>query len=524
VGSLLIWLSGAQPEILAQFQHDRAKYVGIGSAVLITSTMAVVSMSFALHMALNASLPLAIPFALAWGLAIMSLDRWLVVSLARQPGFGYLLLALPRALLGLLFGIIISTPLTLQIFHVEIENQMSIDHTNASAAYNSSPAVAKLTASVTADQQAVAKYQAVINSNGGAGMSPAQDPTLVSLNKQFTSDQSQAQSYYKAWHCEVYGGCGPTYVVGDGKAAQTDYANYQHYTSLATTDQQQIAAEQSNLNQQNATNAASTVSSARGDMIPAQAKLTRDESALTTLKQNYRTTLASDTGILARLQALDELRMSNPTLFVAEFLLFLFFTAIEWLPIMVKLLLNFGPENTYEQALAEAEQVSLMRAENERMTQYLRSVREQNEMHTESERVYNEWTYRVLPGLIRDELNAKERIARHHLEQWEQHALADPSRNAYAEGLFAPGGFSMTSGKRPPEWTYRQVRLKPMQQRRSKLRMRPRLAAAWQGFRLAGHTGLRATGPIRITGPIHTTAPIRITGPIPRTPGQWPNG
>ena len=485
VGSPLIWLSGAQPDILAEFKHDRAKYVGIGSAVLITSTMAVVSMAFALHMALNASLPLAIPFALAWGLAIMSLDRWLVVSLARQPGYRYLVLALPRALLGLLFGIIISTPLTLQIFHVEIENQMSVDHTNAAAAYNSSPAVAKLTASVTADQRSVAGYQAVISSGGGAGMSPSQDPTLVSLNNQLKSDQAQAQSYYKSWHCEVYGGCGPTYMQGNGTAAKTDYANYQYDTGKAKSDQQQIAAQQASLGRQNATNAASTVSSARSNLIPAQAKLTRDQSAITTLKQNYKTTLASDTGILARLQALDELRLSNPTLFVAEFLLFLFFTTIEWLPIMVKLLLNFGPENTYEKALAEAEQVSLMRAENQRMTQYLRSVREQNETHTESERVYNEWTDRVLPGLIRDELIAKERIARYHLAQWEKHAMADPGRSAYADGLFAPGGFSMTGGKRPPEWTFRQVRLKPMRRR---------------------------------------TKPRRPTGPIPTAPGHWPNG
>jgi len=109
VANPLIWLSGAQPEILAEFKHDQPKYVGIGSAVLITSTMAAVSMTFALHIALDASVLVAIPFALAWGLAIMSLDRWLVVSMTRKQ----LLLAIPRALLGLLFGIIISTPLTL---------------------------------------------------------------------------------------------------------------------------------------------------------------------------------------------------------------------------------------------------------------------------------------------------------------------------------------------------------------------------------------------------------------------------
>jgi hypothetical protein len=508
VANPLIWLSGAQPEILAEFKHDQPKYVGIGSAVLITSTMAAVSMTFALHIALDASVVVAIPFALAWGLAIMSLDRWLVVSMTRKQ----LLLAIPRALLGLLFGIIISTPLTLQIFHVEIANQISVDHTNATAAYNTSPAVAKLTAAITADQQAVAKYQSVIDSGGGTGTSPSQDPTLIGLNKQLTTDQSDAQSYYKAWHCEEYGGCGPTYVVGNGKAAQTDYSEYEYYTGQVQSTELQIAAAQKSLNATNASNAGSSVRSARTDLSAAQVKLNRDQSTLTALKENYEGTLGKDTGILASLQALDQLRMSSPTVFVAELLLFLFFTAIEWLPIGVKVLLNLGPENSYEKALAESEEVSLMRAENERMTQYLRSVREQSELHQESDQIYSKWLNDVLPQLVRDELTARERVARYRMAQWEKHAMAIPV-NADTRDLYAPGGFSFMGGKRAPEWTRRGAGQWRRTQRRPRLRVAPRMAAAWQAFRTAGsYATIRGTGPIPIrnTGPIS----IRTTGPM----------
>jgi hypothetical protein len=503
VGNFLIWLSGAQPDILAEFKHDRAKYIGIGSAVLITSTMAAVSMSFALHMALNASLDVAIPFALAWGLAIMSLDRWLVVSLARQPGYRYLLLAVPRALLGLLFGIIISTPLTLQIFHVEIDNQISIDHTNATASYNTSTAVQSLTAAVTADQNQVATYQGVIDGGGGGGTTAAQNSTIATLKSELTSDQSQAQSYYKSWHCELYGGCGSGYVQGNGPAAEYDHSQYAYYTGQAQSVQQQISADQSEFAKQDAALATTTTKNARINLTAAQAKLTRDQSSLNALKANYKSTLASDTGILARLQALEQLRMSSPVVFIAEFLLFLFFTAIEWLPIMVKLLLNFGPENTYEKGLAQAEQVSLMRVENERMTQYLRSVREQSELHQESEQIYHEWMSQVLPELIRDELTARERVARSRLAQWEQHALAVPVR-AGAESLFTPGGFSFTGGKRTPEWTRRPGSFRA-RQRRSRPPVRIRIAAALRAFRGAGNPALRATGPLqamRTTGPL----------------------
>ena len=126
MGSLLIWLSGAQQDILARCRADRPKYVGLGAAVLITAALAAVSMTFALHNALKVSLAAAIPFAVAWGLAIMSLDRWLVVSLVRQQNkLNYLLLALPRVALGILFGLIISTPFTLQIFQPEINQQIT---------------------------------------------------------------------------------------------------------------------------------------------------------------------------------------------------------------------------------------------------------------------------------------------------------------------------------------------------------------------------------------------------------------
>ncbi len=93
-------------------------------------------MTFALHSALKLALATAIVFAVAWALAIMSLDRWLVVSLVRQRNkLNYLLLALPRVGLGVLFGLIISTPVTLQIFQPEINQEIALIQGRRSDAY-----------------------------------------------------------------------------------------------------------------------------------------------------------------------------------------------------------------------------------------------------------------------------------------------------------------------------------------------------------------------------------------------------
>jgi Domain of unknown function (DUF4407) len=476
VGRFPIWLSGAQRDILDSCRTDRPKYVGIGMAVLITSAMAAVSMAFALHIALKATLPAAVPFALAWGLAIMSLDRWLVVSMVRQAKrLNYLMLALPRVALGLLFGVIISTPLTLQIFHLEIANQISIDHTNAANAYNAALSKSALAAQVNTDQKAVSAAQAVINSGGGTGTSPAQDPVLVSLQQQLRSDQNMAQAFYNSWHCEEYGFPGHC-VVGNGPAAKTDLQNYQLYHGQVQSDQSQIESEETALNARNKENAIQAVTTARINLVTDQAKLSQDQGNLAKLKQSFNATNADDTGILASLQALAQLRSSSPTLFMAEFLLFLFFTAIECLPILVKVLLNLGPMNMYERAIAQAEQASLLRAGEEITTQHLATVRRQDELNEESERLHHEWLTRVLPELIKDEIDARERVARARLARWEQQAQAEHGSDQ-GDDRFGPGGLSAT-GRPAPDWT----------NVRPRTRVRLRLVAAWQAFWRAGTT------------------------------------
>src|SRR6516165_6639747 len=241
----LIWLSGAEPDILTNFKHDRPKYIGTGSAVLFTSAMAAMSMAFALHMALKAPLLAAIGFGLAWGTGIMSLDRWLVSSMTRAQG---MLLAVPRVLLALLFSVVISTPLTLQIFNSEIAQQMSLDHAAAAASFATSPDVTKLQAKVNKDNATVKGYQQVISGGAaGAATSPAKDPVLISLQAKLSQDQSKADYYFKQYHCEMYGGCGAGYTVGNGPAAIADQNKSNYYQALVQQDQQNIAAERKTL-------------------------------------------------------------------------------------------------------------------------------------------------------------------------------------------------------------------------------------------------------------------------------------
>ncbi|MEV7907663.1 DUF4407 domain-containing protein, partial [Streptomyces anulatus] len=119
----LIALSGARPDIVKRCPTEHGKFEGIGGAVLTTGVLAIISMAFALYSALGISIYLAVPASILWGLAIMSLDRWLVGSI-QTDGPRRWRLAVPRILMAVLLGAVISTPLVLQIFKSEIDAQI----------------------------------------------------------------------------------------------------------------------------------------------------------------------------------------------------------------------------------------------------------------------------------------------------------------------------------------------------------------------------------------------------------------
>ena len=129
---LLIMLSGARPEILALCPTERVKFQSLGSALLISGVLAAVSMWFALASAMGLNPLVAVPVALAWGAIVIGIDRWLVISL---PAFTYgarrWAIAVPRLLLSALLGVLVATPLVLQIFRPEINAQIAVINAHA---------------------------------------------------------------------------------------------------------------------------------------------------------------------------------------------------------------------------------------------------------------------------------------------------------------------------------------------------------------------------------------------------------
>jgi len=126
------YCAGAHEETLLKYPEEHSKYVSIGATIFFTGLFASLSGGYALYFIFSGA-PLAwayaIVFGLIWGLAIFNLDRYIVLSIDKTSGTGkQLLQALPRILLAILVGIVISRPLELKIFDKEIREHLRTEY------------------------------------------------------------------------------------------------------------------------------------------------------------------------------------------------------------------------------------------------------------------------------------------------------------------------------------------------------------------------------------------------------------
>jgi len=350
MGNFLISLAGAHRVLLDQVPTERVRFQSLGWALLITAGIAAISMWFALTSALGLNSFLAFPMAVLWGLIILGIDRWLVTSMPLASP-GRWAVAVPRLLLSLLLGTLISTPFVLRIFQSEINAQITVIQSQRANTFLQEAQHSQSAMAVTRLNSEVTNLQNVISSGGAAPINPASDPDVKALTTQRTQAVSLQQTYYAQWQCQLYGGSGCTVPKGNGPLAQAAHATYVNETQQVNSLNQQI------LNRESALEAASTKSrstrlaQARSDLPSVQAQLMAAKQRQQGLLANFAAANASDTGLLIRLQALGQLAGSDAALNAARFLLFLLFLVIECLPVTVKLLQRPG---TYERVLDEA--------------------------------------------------------------------------------------------------------------------------------------------------------------------------
>lgn len=331
--------AGVNKQVLRQCPTEYAKYAGIGGTILFTALMAMLSGGYAFYTIFQNTLPACL-FGAFWGLLIFNLDRFMVNTMysdgkhtiSREEFFG----GLPRLILAIFLGVVISVPIELRIFDDKIQAQMLIDQGKVSEEvkkanlelYNERDEI---------DAQIAQKESKI-------------DELNASVSKEFSSRLDQLQKDILDAEDKLYNeifGIGATKKAGDGPAAQV----LRQQVERLKAERDHLKAEQEATTQAN--NKAIDQYKLDIEDLKRQ-KAVLNELILQKEKEMEKATAALD-GFTARLKAMSSItspkEKENRPLFIARMMIMLLFIAIEIIPTLFKMMMTAGPYDNMLRAM-----------------------------------------------------------------------------------------------------------------------------------------------------------------------------
>ncbi|WP_051684253.1 DUF4407 domain-containing protein [Blastococcus sp. URHD0036] len=347
LGEFFLTVAGANRDVLRQAPKERTKQIAMGAVLVSVSAIAVVAATYALHLALHLWLPFALLGGLAWGLVILNLDRWLVVSTPRlKTKFGTLLMAVPRVVLALLIGAVVSTPLTLAVFESEIDVKVQEIAAEDEDAFTQQLEADSRYAEIPAMRQQIVDLQTDI-ADGVTQADVDQDPAVVDLQRRVDEAAARYEAAKAAYLAEL-DGSGGTGDRGEGPVTQSK----RQEMDQAEAERNSLMAELVALKAQTLTDltAQETQETAdqQVDLAALQAEVADAQEGRDAAVAAHEAEVDNSDGILARLTALERLGQEDPMAGTAHWMLFAFMTALECLPIIFKTMLSLAPPSLYE--------------------------------------------------------------------------------------------------------------------------------------------------------------------------------
>jgi hypothetical protein len=360
----LVRIAGGDLDTVDTIKRARLMHHLIACAMVITSTMAVASMTFFAHDALKTSWALASTVALGWGVLIFMLERIVTTLGMSSAGIGSVVTTSVRVLMALVIGAIISAPLTMRIFKSDIDFYLAQMAASNATMIKNQIANSPEQAQVLAVKQQITSWQ-----QEAQGVLPnQQDSSQVSALKSrlFAAQATLARSQHdldqnSAWYnCEAYGTdrakldnpgkCAPG---SGGPNGNTQAAKTARDASLkqVAVDQNNVDAIAANLQAALATQQAAI----QGQVQRAQAQAPAQLDALNRqldaanhqlqdLTDRLNGTNNGNSGFLAQLQALDTASSKAPILNFWKWLIFWAFVLIDVLPATSKLAYLYSPD------------------------------------------------------------------------------------------------------------------------------------------------------------------------------------
>lgn len=329
-----LWIcAGANRSVLRQCPTEYAKYAGIGGTILFTTLMAMLSGGYAFYTIFE-EVSTACFFGVFWGLLIFNLDRFMVNTMYSDGKHTIskdeLLGGLPRIILAIFLGIIISVPIELRIFDDKIQSQLLIDRGKVGDDVRN------------ANEELYNERNRIIELRGTYEdkLKELQTGTSDGYASRIATMERDLQVAEDKLYNET-NGTGVTKKRGYGPAAKQlqEQVDRMRLALSSLREEERIAKSQNQeyINRQ---------------MISTQSYIDDLDRQLNNVnsqiiqKENERDKATNAlTGFTARLKALSEITdyNNNTTLFIARLMIMLLFTTIEIIPTLFKMMMTAGP-------------------------------------------------------------------------------------------------------------------------------------------------------------------------------------
>jgi hypothetical protein len=381
-----LFCSGANVTVLKGCPTEDSKYVAIGATILLTAIFASFSGGYALFTVFR-SVPPAVAFGALWGVVIFNLDRVIVMGMRKQASFALdLLYVAPRLAIALLLAVVISRPLELKLFEVEIRDrwqQMDVDARSRD--------LDRIRASDL-------KRLADLRTNNDR------------LKKEIDAMQDTTDARTEVWINERAGLVG-TRIPGPGAI----YRERDLFRQQAQRRLEEVkAANDSVIRKNNAE----------------IARLLADQDSMIARADRVR---GGSFGFLARMNAFGALKKENRTIYWASVFITLLFISVETAPVVVKLLSTLNPYRPYDELLEqhEIEVVESVRARRHQLkADATRRIHEHDDLlrverHLSEERNHSraDAEARTNDALFRQISDARTEIGKRQVEAWRREEL-----------------------------------------------------------------------------------------------------
>lgn len=335
-----LWIcAGANREVLRQCPTDYAKYAGTGGTILFTAIMAAISGGYAISFVFQDA-PLYVPFGfgIIWGLMIFNLDRFMVNTMYSDGKHTIskveFLGGLPRIILAIFLGIVISTPIEIRIFQDKIKSQLIIDQGKVGDDVRKAHDLLYQQRKDIEDQISTRNNQ----------LTDLRAGRLDGVSGRVADKEKELKEAENRLYNETNGD-GITKKKGYGPAAK----QLENQVNRLKGELANLRLEEKQNNANNQTYIRQRTVSVQNEIDEYNRRLVEVDKKIAEVEKEGSEGQKALTGFCAQINALNEIASfsENMSLFLARLFISLLFIAIEVIPTLFKMMVASGPYDDY---------------------------------------------------------------------------------------------------------------------------------------------------------------------------------